>query len=92
MVGMHLGASDNTLAVDDKSPGHRQFPGIIAIESREINAETVVHFLQFFRKGEDQTEFSSNVVICIVQYRKGEFMLFHDLFRIFIQLGGYGDD
>ena len=92
MVGMHFGASYNPLAIDKKPCGHRKFPGIIAIESLEIDAETRVKLLEFFRQGEVQTEFISIFVILIHQYRKSESMLFHDLFCILVQLGGNGDD
>ena len=63
-------------------------PGIIAIESLEIDAETRVQLLEFFRQGEVKTEFISIFVILIRKYRKSESMLFHDLFCILVQLGG----
>lgn len=92
MIRMHFGASDNTLAIDKKPCGHRKFPGVVAVESLEIDAETRVQLLEFCRQGEGQTEFISIFVILIDQYRKSESMLFHDLFRILVQLGGNGDD
>ena len=89
---MHFSASDNTFAINDKPSGHGQFPGVVAIESLQIDAETAVHFLELFREGEGQTEVTGNPIIFICQYRKGEFMLFHHLFRIFTQLWGNGDN
>lgn len=92
MVRMHFGASYNTLAIDKKPCGQRKFPAVVAIESLEIDAETRVQLLKFFRQGEVQTEFISIFVILIRQYWKSESMLFHDLFCILVQLGGNGDD
>lgn len=92
MIGMNLGASDNALAVDKKSSRHRQFPRVITIESLEIDAESVVKLPEFFRQGKGQTEFIRIFVVFICQYRESESMLFHDLFRILVQLGRNGDD
>lgn len=92
VIGMHLGASDDASGVDQKPRGHRQFPSVIAVESFEVDTETAIQFLEFFWQGEVQAKFFSIAVIYIRQYRKGELMLFHDLFCVFVQLGTNCDD
>lgn len=83
MIGMHLGASDNTRAVDKKPAGHGELPGVVTIESLEIDAEFAVHFLEFFGHRENQTKFICIFVIFIDQDGVGELVLFDNLFRIF---------
>ena len=92
MIGVHLGASDDALGVDQKPCGHWQFPGVVTVESDEIDTETAVKLFEFCREGEVQAEFFSITVTLILQYRKGEPMLLHDLFGVFVQLRGNGDD
>lgn len=92
MIGMHLGTPDDASGVDQKPRGHRHFPGVVAVESFEVDAETDIQFLEFFWQGEVQAKFFSIVAIFIRQYRKGELMLLHDLLRVFVQLGRNGDD
>ena len=92
VIGVHLGASDDALGVDQKPCGHWQFPGVVTVESDEIDTETAVELFEFCREGEVQAEFFSITVTLILQYRKGEPMLLHDLFGVFVQLRGNGDD
>lgn len=86
MIGIYISASHDTFTVDYKPSRHREFPGVVTIESLKIDAETRIHFLEFFRHGKDQTEFVSIFIIFIRQYREGELMLFHNLLRILTQL------
>jgi len=88
MVRMNLGTSYDSLSVDEKSSGHRQFRGVIAVESVEVNAETDVQGPEFFGQWKGQTKFFSVSVIFICKHRKGEAVLFDDLLGIFAQLGG----
>ena len=89
---MYIGVFDDTFPIDDKSSGHGQFPGVVAIESPEIDAEPDVYLLEFFREGENQAERIRISIVFVRQYREPKIMLFHHLFCIFVQLGGNGDE
>lgn len=48
VIGMDHSISDDASGVDQKPCRHRQFPGVVAIESFEVDAETTIYILEFF--------------------------------------------
>ncbi|HUO33693.1 MAG TPA: hypothetical protein VMU43_01760 [Candidatus Acidoferrum sp.] len=81
-----------SLPVDDKSPRHRQSPGIVAVETGQIRTEGQIQFAQIGGKLENETEFFRDRVALVLKEIKFEVMLFGRLAEVRFALRGKSDE
>ena len=80
IVRMSFDVSDDPLAIGNEASGRRQLPGVIAVETRQIDTQFDVDGFQIFRQREGQPETRCHTVVEIHQNGKGQIMFFYNLF------------
>src|SRR6185437_6946759 len=92
VVRIHLRIGDDAIGADDVPRGHRQYPGRIIVDRRQVVLEALVEFDKVVRQRKPQPEGRGDATLLIAQDGKGQMMLALGLAAVGRRLGRDGDE
>ncbi len=93
VIEIEISRSNNRIPVDNKTRGHRQCPGIVTVECREVKAKLLaVYLLHTIRESIDQSEFSRHFIAAITEHFERQSPFLDKFTVILFKLGRNGDE